>query len=65
MEHTAWPHPKRQGTKYLTLHRKAGVHAAPPGKLLVSSRRSSASRHLPWCTSALNSGMRLPVGMVV
>mmetsp|Transcript_7711 Transcript_7711/g.15991 ORF Transcript_7711/g.15991 Transcript_7711/m.15991 type:complete len:203 (-) Transcript_7711:841-1449(-) len=32
------------------------------GKLLVSSRRSSASRHLPWCTSSLNSGILLPSG---
>mmetsp|Transcript_10767 Transcript_10767/g.44541 ORF Transcript_10767/g.44541 Transcript_10767/m.44541 type:complete len:376 (-) Transcript_10767:1627-2754(-) len=32
------------------------------GKLLVSSRRSSASRQRPWCTSAFHSGILLPSG---
>mmetsp|Transcript_12349 Transcript_12349/g.38058 ORF Transcript_12349/g.38058 Transcript_12349/m.38058 type:complete len:225 (-) Transcript_12349:1459-2133(-) len=32
------------------------------GKLFVSSRRSSASRQRPWCTSAFHSGILLPSG---
>ena len=32
------------------------------GKLFVSWRRSSASRHLPWCTSSFHSGILLPRG---
>mmetsp|Transcript_5879 Transcript_5879/g.18048 ORF Transcript_5879/g.18048 Transcript_5879/m.18048 type:complete len:317 (+) Transcript_5879:443-1393(+) len=35
------------------------------GKLFVSSRRSSASRHSPLCTSSLNSGILLPSGQPV